>query len=224
MQRKIVITADGSSSLFDHEIDEYFHSHYGAIQESKHIFIQAGFLHDDIQNRENISILEIGFGTGLNCYLTYLQNFEMDKSIYYEGIELHPLCSDEYTKLNYPEQLNRETTQDIFLKLHQSSWNQEIEVDKKFTLFKRDQSFEIVALTPNQFDLVYFDSFSPDKQPEMWNHFSKIFDSMKPGAILVTYCTKGIVKRALRSVGFFIEKLAGPIGKREILRAFKPKS
>ena len=222
MQREIVITEDGSTSLFVPEIDEYFHSHFGAIQESKHIFIQSGFLYDRIQKKSNISILEIGFGTGLNCYLTYLQNLEIDKRIYYEGIEFYPLSSLEYNNLNYSKHLNSESTKDMFLKLHQSPWNQEINIDKKFKLFKRDESFEHISLKPNQFDLVYFDSFSPDKQPEMWTHFLKIYDTMKPGAILVTYSTKGIVKRALKSSGFSIEKLAGPKGKREILRAFKP--
>lgn len=222
MQREIVITEDGSTSLFVPEINEYFHSHFGAIQESKHIFIQSGFLCDKIQKKNNISILEIGFGTGLNCYLTYLQNLDIDKQIYYEGIEFYPLCSKEYNNLNYPKQLNSESTSDLFLKLHQSPWNQEINIDKKFELLKRDESFEYISLKPNQFDLVYFDSFSPDKQPEMWTHFLKVYDAMRPGAILVTYSTKGIVKRALKSSGFSIEKLAGPTGKREILRAFKP--
>lgn len=221
MQREIVITEDGSTSLFVHEIDEYFHSHFGAIQESEHIFIRTGLLADRFLSATKISILEIGFGTGLNCYLTYLKHLQTGINIIYEGIELFPLNSEEYEKLNYAHHLGLDATQEIFLQMHQSPWNQKVEISDHFILSKRDKSFELVQFGLEQFDLVYFDAFSPDKQPEMWNHFAKIFDTLKPGGVLVTYCTKGIVKRALKSVGFSVEKLPGPKGKREILRAYK---
>lgn len=223
MQREIVITEDGSTSLYVKEIEEYFHSHFGAMQESEHIFLQAGFHSTPLIKKKQLSILEIGFGTGLNCFLTYIHHLQTDQNIYYEGVELYPLQPDEVFKLNYPEQHSADLYAVQFLKMHQLPWNEPVILDLGFELLKRHETFVTAQLESNRFDLVYFDSFSPDKQPEMWTEeqFAKIYQAMKSGGVLVTYCTKGIVKRALRAVGFQIEKLPGPKGKREILRARK---
>lgn len=223
MQREIVITEDGSTSLFVKEIDEYFHSHFGAVQESEHIFMQAGFHAAPIHSKQQLSILEIGFGTGLNCFLTYVHHLQTDQNVYYEGIELYPLQPDEVLKLNYPLHHSSNLYAEQFLKMHQLPWNELTHLAPHFQLLKRQESFVTAHLPVDRFDLVYFDAFSPDKQPEMWTEeqFAKIYQAMKSGGVLVTYCTKGIVKRALKSVGFQIEKLPGPKGKREILRGSK---
>lgn len=222
MKRTIVLTEDGSSSLFVESIQEHFHSHFGAIQEAQLIFIQNGFKAKLNSLEKQISILEIGFGTGLNCFLTILENQNDPVSVYYEGIEKYPLSESEYLQLNYPKLLDPKK-QPLFLKLHETPWNTPINIDPLFSLCKRECSFETATFDANRFDVVYFDPFSPDKQPEMWeiSLVKKVYDAMKSGAVLLTYCTKGVVKRTLREVGFSIEKLPGPIGKREILRATK---
>ncbi len=223
MKREIVLTEDGSSSLYVEEIQEHFHSHFGAIQEAQHIFIQNG-LHEKMRSElKEISILEIGFGTGLNCFLTILEQQKNSIPIYYEGIEKYPLSEEEYKQLNYASVFDP-NQQHLFDKLHETPWEEPVAILPNFELCKRACSFETATFDFNKFDLVYFDPFSPDKQPEMWELpvINKVFDSMKKGAILMTYCTKGVVKRTFKEVGFLIEKLPGPIGKREILRVTKP--
>ncbi len=222
MKREIVITEDGSSSLYVEEIQEHFHSHFGAIQEAQHIFIHYGFCEKMKSELKQISILEIGFGTGLNCFLTILESEKDSISVYYEGVEKYPLSETEYKQLNYSTLLDS-NKHPLFLNLHETPWNQLTKISHGFELCKRECSFLTTSFDLNKFDLVYFDPFSPDKQPEMWEFsvIKKVYDSMKNGAILLTYCTKGIVKRTLKEVGFSIEKIPGPIGKREILRATK---
>lgn len=223
MKREIVITEDGSSSIFVEEIQEHFHSHFGAIQEAQHIFIQNGFLEKMKSELDQISILEIGFGTGLNCFLTLIESVKSSISVYYEGIEKYPLSKEEYKQLNYAS-VFEPNQQYLFDQLHESPWEVPNTILPNFELNKRACSFETATFDFNTFDLVYFDPFSPDKQPEMWELpvIKKVYDSMKKGAILMTYCTKGVVKRTFKEVGFKIEKLPGPIGKREILKVTKP--
>ena len=222
MKREIVITEDGSSSIFVEEIQEHFHSHFGAIQEAQHIFIQNGFLEKMKSEFNQISILEIGFGTGLNCFLTLIESVNSSISVYYEGIEKYPLSKEEYNQLNYASVFDP-NQQHLFDKLHESPWEVPNTILPKFELFKRACSFEAALFDFNKFDLVYFDPFSPDKQPEMWELpvIKRVYESMKKGAILMTYCTKGIVKRTFKAIGFQIEKLPGPKGKREILKVIK---
>jgi len=217
------MTEDGSSSLFVDAIQEHFHSKFGAIQEAIHIFIQNGLLYSLTSSDATLSILEIGFGTGLNCFLTLMQPEIQNKNVYYEGIELYPLDINEYKSLNYPNLIATDQPF-LFAQLHETPWENENKITSHFTLKKRKVSFDQAVFNSAQFDLVYFDPFSPDKQPEMWTKecFDMLYFALKPGAYLLTYCTKGIVKRALKEAGFQIEKLPGPIGKREILRANKP--
>jgi len=222
MKREIIITEDGSSSLFVESIQEHFHSRFGAIQEAIHIFIENGLLYVLPKLDGKISILEVGFGTGLNCFLTLIhpeiQNFTLE----YEGIELYPLNEKEVSSLNYPELLGQEY-KPLFSQIHQTLWKIPQKINDQIILTKKCLSFTEVGYDAPQFDLVYFDPFSPDKQSEMWtqDRFEMLYKAMNPGAVLLTYCTKGIVKRALKAAGFQIEKLPGPIGKREILRATK---
>ena len=223
IDRKIVLTDDGSSTLFSEEVNQHYHSHFGALQESNHIFIDAGFCSDILSNLETVSILEIGFGTGLNALLTYFKAKELQKKVYYKTLELYPLTQQEVEQLNYPSLLPYPDTKEIFTALHDVSFNQKQIISENFTLHKRQISAINANYTPNSFDLVYFDAFSPEAQPELWTKevFEPICQSMKPNSVLLTYCTKGSVKKILTELGFQIEKLPGPVGKREILRGDK---
>lgn len=218
-QRVVELTADGSSTLFVPALEEHYHSVKGALTESQHIFINMGLSYS---KEESPCILEIGFGTGLNAYLTLLESQNKHQKIYYCGIELYPLSWETICRLNY-------STDPLLKTLHSSDWGREVEITPNFILQKEQKdftspSFSLSAFTKDCFDVIYFDAFSPDKQPEMWNTqlFEHLYVSMNKGAILVTYCAKGEVRRMLQSVGFVVERLPGPPGgKREILRATK---
>jgi tRNA U34 5-methylaminomethyl-2-thiouridine-forming methyltransferase MnmC len=217
---KLVTTADGSHSVFHLGLEEGFHSKYGAIAESKHIFIDAALdLFRAFDHR--INILEIGFGTGLNALLSYCWGEQYTKAIGYYGIEAYPLSGSIISQLNYPEILN--TSKEVFLSLHEAG-DKMIQITDDFSLAVTHQKFEDINLIPDFYDVVFFDAFSPGVQPEMWSAeaFDGLFKAMKDGGVLTTYSTKGEVKRALKYAGFTIEKIPGPEGKREVLRAKKP--
>jgi tRNA U34 5-methylaminomethyl-2-thiouridine-forming methyltransferase MnmC len=223
MKRIIVLTDDGSNSIFSDEVKQLYHSHFGALQESKHIFIEAGLCADTLSHLEHISILEVGFGTGLNALLTYFKAEVLGKKIYYETVELYPITQQEVEQLNYPNILPYSSAKEIFTKLHFTPWNEKQLISENFTLHKRQISATEVDYTPDTFHLVYFDPFSPEVQQELWTEevFEPVYHSMKKDGILLTYCTKGTVKNILKKLGFQIEKLPGPEGKREILRGQK---
>ncbi|MDR1698964.1 MAG: tRNA (5-methylaminomethyl-2-thiouridine)(34)-methyltransferase MnmD [Prevotellaceae bacterium] len=212
---KFVLTADGSHSLFVSELGERYHSINGAIQESRHIFI--GNALNQIQ-KNDIRVLEIGFGTGLNAFLTLL---ETGKRIHYTTIELYPLPVETACALNYPERLNAARRAD-FEHLHFAEWNREVAILPNFTLYKIYADFTQQEF-PGQYDVIYFDAFSPEKQPEMWSEsvFEKLYNAAAPDAVMTTYCAKGAVRRAMQQAGFTVERLPGPPGKREMLRAVK---
>lgn len=219
-QTEIILTDDGSHTIFLPHLNENYHSTFGAIEESKHIFIDAGFK-TLINSHKVINIFELGFGTGLNALLTY---FETKKTkVNYTAVESNPLKESFYRKLNYPELFNKEYSKEVFLKLHRSDWNKEIVLNENFTIKKLDDKIQNIKLADNSFDLVYFDAFAPDIQPELWTEqiFKKIASAMKTNGILLTYSAKGSVKRALKKSGFTVEGLPGPTGKREITRARK---
>jgi len=222
-KRKIVLTEDGSHTLYVKDIDEQFHSRFGAIQESEHIFIQAGLLHKNGIENDAISVLEIGFGTGLNALLTCLKAEELKKEIFYHTIELYPLNFKEYTALNYCDFINNVNAPHFFSFIHHCNWETIEPVSTYFKLLKQCISALTAHYPKESFDIVYFDAFSPEAQPELWTKplFENIYQSIKQNGILVTYCTKGTVKNILKEVGFNIKKLPGPKGKREILRAKK---
>lgn len=218
MKRNIKATGDGSFTLFDSDIDEPFHSLDGAIQESMHVFIKNGF---NCIKKSCIKVLEFGFGSGLNMLLSFKYASILNREVFYHTVEKFPLQSDEYQGLNYPELLNMPEG-DILIKAHQAEWNADINLAKNFILHKALSDFRDID-SLSDFDLVYFDAFSPEKQPELWTSdlFVKIYDSMAPGGIWVSYCSKGSVKRNLVSAGFRVKKLPGPPGKWEMLRAIK---
>lgn len=217
MQAKIVQTADGSSSVYIPKFDELYHSVNGAISESAHVFIETGLKQI---NKPKINIFEMGYGTGLNFILSFLQ--AKNKNIEYHAIEAYPLDIDIIEQLNYPELLklsDEETNQ--FYNFHFTKSSKVI--TKDFSLTKT--ICKLSEYSPNVlFDLIYFDAFGPEAQPELWtqNIFEKLFDMMNPKGILTTYCAKGAIRRTMQSSGFKVERLPGPPGKREMLRARKP--
>jgi len=211
----IIITKDNSPTLYVPELDEHYHSINGAVQESEHIFINAGL--KEIE-KSDIHILEIGFGTGLNTLLTYNEIQTSSKNIYYETIEKYPINKILIESLHNEEIFNSE----LFLKIHKSVWEKEVNISNNFRLKKI--KIDLIEYFPKQkFDLIYFDAFGPEKQPKLWTQeiFAKLFDATNKNGILVTYSAKGIVKQALRNVGYKVKRLPGPKGKRHMIRATK---
>lgn len=218
LHKELVTTADGSSTFYMPEINEYYHSHHGAVQEAKHVFLAAG-LHQFPLEQE-LTILEIGFGTGLNAWLTACESLNRSGKIKYLGLEAFPLSDDETTALNYTDNTVKQEEKALFELIHQAEWNTATEISSCFCLEKLHSTLEALELADKSIDLVYFDAFGPRVQPEMWSLevFQRIAKWMKPKGLLVTYCAKGQVKRDLRSAGFSVETLVGPPGKREMVR------
>lgn len=228
MQRKIITTADGSKTIQIEEWNEQYHSVHGAIQEAKYVYIKHGLLYymNHILQEENrlspqtIHLLEIGFGTGLNALLTQLKAQELKQPISYVGVEAFPIASEELTQLNYPSELkvNPETLN----KLHQCSWEESHHISEVFHLTKQQKFFKHIS-EEHAFDVIYFDAFGARVQPELWTEaiFKRMFNVLKPNGVLTTYSAKGSVKRAMMAVGFEVERLQGPPGKRHMLRALK---
>lgn len=221
MQKEFQLTEDGSHTIYLPEMDEHYHSIHGAIQESMHVYIDAGLFHT---TKNEISILEIGFGTGLNAYLTFCCAKHLNIKINYYSLEKYPLAENEFSLLNYPEVIHPEEA-DSFLQMHRAPWNEPIEISSAFTLQKMNVDLLSYSFSDiPAYDLVYYDAFAPAKQPEMWteNILKKVSAAVKSGGIIVTYCAKGTVRRALNASGFEMERLPGPAGKKEILRGKKP--
>ena len=218
---ELLLTQDGSHTLRNTLLNENYHSTHGAIQESKHVFIQMGFQKINPQ-KEQLNILEIGFGTGLNAYLTLLENKAQCKTISYTAIEAFPILESMALQLNYPQLLVNKSRDVRFENLHTCSWNESSIPDEKFSFIKWNRCIKQMNFDQN-YDLIYFDAFSPAVQPEMWTEeiFSKLFNCLNDDAFLVTYCAKGEVKRLLKKVGFEVIGIQGPPGKREMTMAFK---
>ena len=219
MERKIIITNDGSTTIHIPEWNEQYHSIHGAIQEAYHVFIKNGL---SLFKNQNISIMEIGFGTGLNCFITYLEAEKYNLNIDYVGVEAYPVSDEEVKSLNYVSELNANKSKKVFEQIHDHSWNGKHTFSNGFALTKRQQLFNEID-DKNKYDLIYFDAFGARVQPELWTEliFKKMYDSLKLNGVLVTYSAKGSVRRAMQSVGFKVERLEGPPGKREMLRAIK---
>ena len=221
---EIIVTSDGSHSLRNMEVDDTYHSIHGAVQESVHVFIKNGLMFFENQNHPSeIRILEVGFGTGLNAFLTLKQALGSKLQFHYTSLEVDPITKQTIQQLNYPEFLDFVGGTSLFQKLHAASWSQEDEIDNNFVLKKQLGRLQDIALGDQQFDLVYFDAFGPAKQPELWDVgiLKKVEQSMKQGAVLVTYCAKGQFKRDLRSLALRVQTLPGPPGKKEMVRALK---
>jgi len=216
---KLEQTADGSYTLYVPELDEHYHSVKGALTESQHIFIDMGLKHSPVHCPH---ILEIGLGTGLNCFLTFLHAEEEKRPVHYTGIERYPLDAETISKLDYPAIIGKGHESD-YLAIHQAPWEKDTLLSSWFTLHKIEGDFTRHDFGKG-YDIIYFDAFAPEKQPEMWEQplFDKLYDALNEGGILTTYCAKGVVRRMLQAAGFKVERLPGPPGgKREILRATK---
>ena len=231
-QPQLIITKDGSHSLWTPDLDETYHSTHGAIQESKHIFIHHGllyWLHNYTQ--PSISILEVGLGTGLNALLTYLALLKKRVRTTYTGLEPHPIPWEYVQRFNYAAQLTQNKTypttcrelQTTFEQLHREAATSACQLSDHFLFQKQICALQTFCMPPNTFDIVYFDAFSPNKQPEMWSvdMLQKVYDMMKPRGIMVTYCAQGKLKRHLKQLGMRVDTLPGPPGKKEMTRAQK---
>lgn len=229
MKREIIITSDGSSTIHLPDWNEQYHSKHGAIQETNHVFMKHGllFLNAELDSvshkkKKQISILEIGFGTGLNCFITYLQAKKLNIAIDYVGVEAYPVSKEEVKLMNYVDELKASKQQLIFDTIHKVSWEEKHQINTNFNLTKRKQFFEDIN-DENVFDLIYFDAFGARNQPELWTEsiFQKMYTALKINGVLTTYSAKGSVRRVMQKVGFKVERLEGPPGKREMLRAVK---
>jgi len=220
VERKIISTEDGSHTIAVPQLRAMYHSVHGAIQESKHVFIDAGL--NFIRNNscpQGLKIFEMGLGTGLNAFLTAIEAAKHKTTIQYTSIEPFPLSVEEVSLLNYPQYLQN---QELFLKIHEVDSSEEIMISQFFSLRKENEDF--VNYEPlEKVHLIYYDAFAPNSQPELWTNeiFEKLFNMLHPNGTLVTYCSKGAVRRAMAAAGFSVQKLQGPPGKREILRAIK---
>lgn len=219
MKREIIQTSDGSTTIHLPDWNENYHSKHGAIQEAKHVFIKNGL---SLFEGRSVSILEIGFGTGLNAFITFLETLNNNQRIDYVGVEAYPVSFEEVEQMNYVSELDAETQSEAFKKMHESEWDTNVKISDAFFLTKRKQFFNEIA-DVEQFDLIYFDAFGFRVQPELWSTdiFQKMYNALKPNSYLVTYAARGVVKRSMMEVGFTVEKLEGPPGKREMFRAYK---
>lgn len=219
MKRVIEHTADGSATLFVPELDEHYHSIKGARTESQHVFVEMGMKH---HQANHLHIMEVGLGTGLNAYLTLKEAQKSGRTLRYTALERYPLQWQTVGQLNF-------TDDPLFKALHDAAWETEVTITPEFTLIKKALDFtgEEFKKENERYDIVYFDAFAPEKQPEMWDAqlFEQLFVMLNEGGILTTYCAKGVIRRMLQAAGFIVERLPGPPGgKREILRGTKQRS
>jgi tRNA U34 5-methylaminomethyl-2-thiouridine-forming methyltransferase MnmC len=219
MLRQPLITKDGSHTIAIPEMNVTYHSIHGAIQESMHVFIGQGW---NYTQPGDIAILEMGLGTGLNALLTLIEAEKTNKKVYYTALELYPLELQGINQLNYCTQLDRKELQPVFEQMHHCEWEKDISIMPYFTLNKRNTDL-IDFTTDLRFHLIYFDAFAPGAQPQLWTKeiFEKLYKLLFTGGMLVTYCSKSDVRRNMLAAGFAVEKVQGPPGKREMLRAVR---
>ncbi|HRZ77547.1 MAG TPA: tRNA (5-methylaminomethyl-2-thiouridine)(34)-methyltransferase MnmD [Bacteroidales bacterium] len=221
-QRAVIETADGSHTVKLSEEQESYHSMHGAWTESMHVFIEQGFRQVP-KSVDPVHVLEIGFGTGLNGFQTWLEVRNMIRKVHYVGVEPHPLGKGVWAILNYPDFAGDEASYAFFRDLHLAPWGTPVFLRDEFVLSKIEANIQDVKLRPDSIDLIYFDAFSFSASPELWSRevFSALFHTMRHGGVLVTYASKGEVRRMMQEVGFRVERLPGPPGKREMLRGYR---
>lgn len=217
---KIIITEDGSHSLFVPSLNETYHSRHGAVQESQHVFIKSG-LEKLLERTSDVRLLEVGFGTGLNIWLTLKSLLDKEVKAHCTTLETFPLDKETYASLNFADGSTAEL-KNYFITMHEARWNKSVAITNHFSLEKIQSSFQDFS-TDKKFNLVYYDAFGPPVQPELWEQsiFEKMATLMEKDGILATYCAKGQVRRNMEASGFAVERLQGPPGKREMLRATK---
>lgn len=219
MIRKIITTGDGSKTIQIQDWNEQYHSIHGAVNEAYHVFIDMGLSYI---TKKTVAILEIGFGTGLNALITMVECEKNGQKVDYTGIEAYPITTKELVELDYIETLGIDRFKQPFDKMHQSSWEEKTILTPYFTIEKQKKEFQGIY-DLNCYDLIYFDAFGARVQPELWTEriFSKMYRALKNNGVLVTYSAKGSVRRAMQAAGFLVERLPGPPGKREMIRALK---
>ena len=217
MDVEIIQTKDGSHTLYSKQFDEIYHSRNGALAESQHIFIHSGL---DACQTNVINVFELGFGTGLNALLSWEYAETKNVRVDYHSIELYPVSEDLIRQINYPDLVGHK---EKFQRLHAADWNDRVILSENFTLHKIKGSVLEMQFPASTINVIFFDAFSPEKQPELWtvDVFTKMYDILAPNGILVTYCSKSYVRRNMQQAGFQIEKLPGPHGKRDMVRAIK---
>ncbi|HIE45650.1 MAG TPA: SAM-dependent methyltransferase [Flavobacteriaceae bacterium] len=222
MKREIIITKDGSSTIYLPEINEQYHSKNGSIEEAYHVYIKYGL--DKFKTAEKVTIMEAGFGTGLNAFITFLEHINSSQIIDYVGVEAYPVSKEEMEQLNYVPVLKAEKYAAIFKEMHTCNWEEKTPFSSRFSLTKQKLKFQNIT-EKNKYNLIYFDAFGARVQPELWTEeiFKIMYAALKVNGVLVTYSAKGSVRRAMQSVGFSVERLPGAAGKREMLRAIKSK-
>ena len=215
---ELILTSDGSHTIFVPEINEHYHSIHGAVQESLHIFIKNGL---EVSLANPISILEVGFGTGLNALLTAINSSVENREVNYTSVEKYPVDANIINNLNH-HQFAGKKGEEIFFMIHSAPWNSMVSICNNFNLRKIETDFTKEPIQ-GKYDLIYFDAFGPDKQPEMWTKeiFNRISTLTNKNGIFVTYSAKGEVKRSLIACGFRVTLLPGPPGKRQMIRAIK---
>jgi tRNA U34 5-methylaminomethyl-2-thiouridine-forming methyltransferase MnmC len=215
---RIIESADGSHTLYHPALNETYHSTHGALQESTHVFIEAG-LEPQLPRQDRLQILEVGFGTGLNAWLTLQKATSHQHPILFHTLEPYPIEETLYSKLNY----TGEAEKSLFLQMHQCAWETEVALTPYFTIRKIQQTLEVYEAPESVYDLIYFDAFAPSKQAEVWvlSNIEKIYRMVRPGGVLVSYCARGQFKRDLKAAGFEVETLPGPPGKKEMTRGVK---
>ena len=222
---QIIETEDGSSSLYIPLLNETYHSFHGALTESNHVFIKQGLKYwQEMYGKAAVNVLEVGFGTGLNAMLSVRYALENHCNIFYETIEAYPLSADVIHQLNYPLLMKEAHLKELFYKIHKIEWGTPFPVVDFFTLLKQLKKLEEYRPENNFYDVVFFDAFAPNKQAELWeiDILKKMYDALTPAGVFVTYCAKGQLKRDLKTLGFEVQTLPGPPGKKEMVRAIKP--
>ncbi len=217
---EVQLTADGSHTLYIPELDEHYHSVNGAIQESLHVYVKSGLNHC---KKQQINLLEFGFGTGLNAFLALVEAEKRNLEIInYTTLEKYPLPASIYSQLNYTKEFPIEFHR-YFEKIHTCEWEDFVEISDKFRIKKIQTDFSGFRFT-DKYDVIFYDAFAPDKQPDVWSQeiFDELFNHTNPEGILTTYCAKGKIRRMMQSAGFITERIPGPPGKREMLRAIRP--
>lgn len=219
LKRQIIETADGSKTIQIVDWEEQYHSKHGALQEAYHVFIKQGL---DLFKARELAVLEVGFGTGLNALISFVEAPKRKLNIHYTALEAYPVSLEEVVALDYSSLFEDNSLLEVSRKMHESPWEVEVELSSFFRLMKRQMFFQDLA-EQSLYHLIYFDAFGFRVQPELWSEaiFAKMYDALQPQGVLVTYAAKGSVRRAMQAVGFTVERLPGPPGKREMLRATK---